>query len=456
MPEKLLIIDDDPHVLEAARLALLPSFAEVVTASTLPSLSRLEDVDAVLLDMNYGPGEHSGREGLAALASIRSRDPSLSVVCVTAFGEIDLAVEAMRRGAVDFLVKPWANERLVSTVKNAVALTLARRASAATPAAAHSATDDDPERLEPIAVSAAMKQCWALAGQVANSDANVLILGENGVGKEVVATEIHRRSRRHDRPFVAVDLGALPENLAESELFGHKKGAFSGAADDRVGRVVAAHGGTLFLDELANASLAVQAKLLRVIEQRALMPLGADAERKVDVRFIAATNASDEHLYDPEKFRIDLLFRLRTVEIRVPPLRDRPEDLAEMVPRFIERFAVKYGRDPAPVVSAAAWRRLESHRWPGNVRELRQAVERAMITSTGQALTPEDFHLVTPPQTSKDDGERFTKAAVTLEALERAAVQRALERHQGNVTRAAAELGITRSAMYRRMEKYGL
>ena len=449
MPGRLLIIDDDPHVLEAAKLALAPRFASVDTALSPDALGALEDVDAVLLDMNYGPGEHSGRAGLAALASVRATDPNLSVVCLTAFGEVELAVEAMRRGAVDFLVKPWENERLIATAVSAVALTRARRTSAA-PTANAPLLDDE----EPVSESASMKQCLALARQVAKSDANVLILGENGVGKEVVAHEIHRWSDRSARPFVAVDLGALPDSLSESELFGHRRGAFSGATEDRVGRLVAADGGTLFLDELANASLAVQAKLLRVIEQRTVSTLGADTERKVDVRFIAATNATDEHLYDTERFRIDLLFRLRTVEIRVPPLRARPEDLRALVSRFVERFATKYGRAPRPELQPAAWRRLKEHSWPGNVRELRQAVERAMITSTSGMITPDDFHLVTPPQSRA--AAPAGGGPVTLEALEQAAVAKALERHQGNVTRAATELGITRSALYRRMEKYGL
>ncbi len=453
MSGRLLIIDDDPHVLEAARLALQPQFSSIQTASSPAALDGPRDVDAVLLDMNYGPGEHTGRTGLAALDTVRARDPTLSVVCLTAYGEIDLAVEAMRRGAVDFLVKPWENERLKATATNAVALTRARRESAERQEVVD-ALAAPPLGSAPVAASVAMRRCLALAQQVAKSDANVLILGENGVGKEIVAHEVHRWSLRRRQPFVAVDLGALPDTIAESELFGHKKGAFSGAAEDRVGRVIAADGGTLFLDELANASLALQAKLLRVIEQRKVVTLGSDVERGVDVRFIAATNATDEHLYDRERFRVDLLFRLRTIEIRVPPLRERPEDIRALVPHFLEQFATKYRQGAVPTISDQAWRHLLEHRWPGNVRELRQAVERAVIVSSRAALGPDDFQLVAPPP--RHDSLDAPGGAMTLEALERSAVSRALARHQGNVTRAAAELGITRSALYRRMEKYGL
>lgn len=448
---RVLICDDDPHILEATRFALEAQVAALVTASSPDQLEALlgDPFDVVLLDMNYSPGEDNGDEGLAALAMLRERDPEIAVVCMTAYGDIELAVEAMRRGATDFLIKPWENAKLVATVRAAGELTLARRQRSHAQAAIKELAAVEPEV---IAESAAMRDCLALAERVAATDANVLILGENGVGKEVVAELLHAVSPRADGPFVAVDLGAMPDNLAESELFGHKKGSFSGATDSRLGRVAAAEGGTLFLDEVANASLPLQAKLLGLLERRRFTPLGSDKERSINVRVVAATNASDEQLRDPGRFRLDLLFRLRTVEIRVPPLRDRLDDLEALVQHFLARFSQRHRRDGLSL-NSDAWQALRTHRWPGNVRELRQAVERAVITAPASELVAADFAL---SPNSVSQRPLADSEPMTLDALEKAALERALRRHQGNVTRAADELGLTRPAFYRRMEKYGL
>lgn len=446
---RVLVCDDDGHILEATRFALEPEVSAVVTVNNPRELSAAlgEPFDVVLLDMNYGPGRDTGEEGLAALAELRAHDPEVAVVCMTAYGDIELAVEAMRRGATDFLIKPWENAKLLATVRASAELTGAKRERSHAVAIAQELGAVEPEV---IAVSPAMQDCLALAKRVAATDANVLVLGENGVGKEVVAELIHAASPRSSGPFVAVDLGAMPENLAESELFGHRKGSFSGATENRLGRVAAADGGTLFLDEIANAPLALQAKLLGLLERRRFTPLGSDKERTSDVRVIAATNASDEQLLDAERFRMDLLFRLRTVEIRVPPLRDRPEDLPALVDHFHSRFVRRHQRAVLPL-HPSAWNALREHAWPGNVRELRQAVERAVITARGPEILAADFALV-PARTAPVSPSE----PMTLEALERSALERALRRHQGNVTRAADELGLTRPAFYRRMEKYGL
>jgi DNA-binding NtrC family response regulator len=453
--ERIAIVDDDGDVREAARLVLKRRFAQV-TASNSPAalvetMGAAPPLDAVLLDMNFTRGDDSGADGLAWIDRLLDRDPDLSVVCFTAYGDIDLAVESMRRGACDFVVKPWENERLVATMRSAVELSRTRREAGEGRERVRELAR--PPSAPPIvARSTAFRQVLSLAQRVAPTEASVLILGENGVGKEVIAREIHRLSSRANEPFVAIDLGALPDTLAESELFGHRKGGFTDAKSDRVGRVAAADGGTLFLDEIANASSTLQQKLLTLLERREITPVGSDRPRAIDVRIIAATNATRSQLSSPQKFRADLLYRLNTVELLVPPLRERLEDISALVEQFAGEFARKYGK-PRRLPNSAAMSALIAHDWPGNVRALRHAVERATILAQGEALGLADFAL---NSTAPEDTATAGGNPVTLEALERSAIATALERHKGNASQAAAELGITRQSLYRRMSKHGV
>jgi DNA-binding NtrC family response regulator len=453
--ERIAIVDDDGDVREAARLVLKRRFAQV-TASSSPAalvetLGAAPPLDAVLLDMNFTRGDDSGADGLAWIDRLLDRDPHLSIVCFTAYGDIDLAVESMRRGACDFVVKPWENERLVATMRAAIELSRTRREAGAGRERVRELARL-PSALPIVARSTAFRQALSLAQRVAPTDASVLILGENGVGKEVIAREIHRLSNRANEPFVAIDLGALSDALAESELFGHRKGGFTDAKSDRVGRVAAADGGTLFLDEVANASAMLQQKLLTLLERREITPVGADRPRSIDVRVIAATNATRSQLSSPQKFRADLLYRLNTVEVLVPPLRERRDDIPALIEQFAGEFSRKYGK-PLRLPDPRAMAALISHDWPGNVRALRHAVERATILAQNDTLTLSDFALKVAAS-----GESLIASddPVTLEALERSAIAAALDRHKGNASQAAAELGITRQSLYRRMSKHGI
>jgi DNA-binding NtrC family response regulator len=453
--ERIAIIDDDSDVRETARLVLKRRFAQV-TASNSPAalvetLGAAPPLDAVLLDMNFSRGDDTGADGLAWIDRLLDKDPQLSVVCFTAYGDIDLAVESMRRGAVDFVVKPWENERLVATMRSAVELSRTRREAGEGRERVRELARP-PSATPIVARSQAFRQALTLAQRVAPTDASVLILGENGVGKEVIAREIHRLSNRADEPFVAIDLGALPDTLAESELFGHRKGGFTDARTDRAGRVVAADGGTLFLDEIGNASPTLQQKLLTLLERREITPVGDDRSRSIDVRIIAATNLTRSQLAQPQRFRTDLLYRLNTVEILVPPLRERREDIPALIEQFSAEFSRKYGK-PSRVPNLQAMQALAKHEWPGNVRALRHAVERATILAQGDAFALSDFAL--KPATV-DDPLAETGEPPTLEALEKAAIAAALQRHKGNASHAAAELGLTRQSLYRRMSKHGL
>lgn len=451
--ERIIITDDDQSVLDSARLVLSRRFATVLTANHPSSLQRLMEqgaADAVLLDMNFRRGDDQGADGLAWIDRLLNTWPHLSIVCLTAYGDIDLAVECIRRGAVDFVVKPWDNERLVATLRSAVELSKTRRAAGASQERFRAIAQPSLGQ-HIIARSPAFRDTLALAQKVAPSDANVLILGENGVGKEVVAREIHRLSGRSTEAFIAIDLGSIPEQLVESELFGHKKGGFTDARTDRAGRIAAADGGTLFLDEVGNASASLQQKLLNLLERREITPVGSDVARAVDVRVIAATNATRADLTDKRKFRPDLFFRLNTIEIAVPPLRERKEDIEPLLDQFAEVFARRYGK-PVRRPDAGALQMLLDHDWPGNVRALRHAVERATILAIGPSFSRADFALGSQQTGPAGEGT----SASTLDELERQAIVAALKRHGGNATHAATELGITRQALYRRLAKHGL
>lgn len=443
MAARILVIDDDDDVLTAARLLLKPHFGHVVTASAPERIESLMDdtaVDVFLLDMNFAIGKNSGAEGLKWLQRILERDPDAVVVLMTAFGDLNTAVRAMREGAADFVLKPWNNDKLVATLTVAASLrqsrVTVRALSAPQPARAM------------VAASSAMRKVIGIIERVAPTDVSVLVRGENGTGKELVAQSLHRLSTRADKALVAVDLGAVSESLFESELFGHRKGAFTGADSDRPGRFQAANGGTLFLDEIGNLPPRLQTKLLRALESREIVPLGSDQPSAVDVRLIAASNQDLEGRIRDGRFREDLLYRLNTIEIVVPPLRERMSDLPPLVAHFLELHGRRHGRTDCRITDAAM-RALARHHWPGNVRELSHTIQRAMILGESEVLDADAFSFA-PAHADAEQED------LNLDANERRIVKRALERNSGNITHAAEDLGITRAALYRRIEKFGL
>ena len=457
----ILIVDDDEDILTAARLLVRRNFASVVTTrdpEQVPDLLGEYDIDVVLLDMNFGPGESSGRQGLEWIGRILDIDPQMVVVMITAHGSVNTVVEAMKRGATDFVSKPWQNEKVVATLSAAVSLHRSRAETESLRQAnrvLREATSAPRENL--VGQSAEMNEVLSVVGRAAPTDANVLILGENGTGKELVAREIHRQSGRSREVFLAVDLGSISESLFESELFGHRKGAFTGATDDRPGRFQAAHGGTLFLDEIGNLPMHLQAKLLSALETRQVTVVGSDQPEPVDVRVIAATNTPADVLRDERRFRPDLLFRLNTVEITVPPLRRRPDDVLPIARHYAEIYSRKYGKR-LKTFSAAAREAMRVYDWPGNVRALRHAVERAVILARNDVLEANDLQLDSGG-TANQVAEMIEMAEVpvlNLEQMERQAVEKALHKHKFNISQAAKELGLTRASLYRRMEKYGL
>jgi len=455
----ILVVDDDDDILTAARLLLQRRFANVVTCrrpERIPDLMARHGFDAVLLDMNFGPGESSGEQGIAWLRRILDIDPNVVVLMITAHGSVETAVEAMKHGATDFVTKPWQNEKVVATVSAAVELHRSREEAAslrtANVALRAAAAGSN---LQIIAESEAMQQVFSLVERAAPTDANVLILGENGTGKELIARRLHELSSRARQVFLAVDMGAISESLFESELFGHRKGAFTGAAEDRLGRFQAADGGTLFLDEIGNLPLHMQAKLLSALEQREVTPVGADRPQPFDVRVIAATNTPVEHLRDADLFRPDLLFRLNTVEITIPPLRRRKDDILPIARHFASLYAKKYGKS-ARGFSAAAEAALLDYHWPGNVRALRHAVERAVILAGGSRLEPPDLQLDYPDVAVSSRAVTAIPTILNLDELEKTTIEKALRKHGFNISRAAEELGLTRASLYRRMEKHGI
>jgi DNA-binding NtrC family response regulator len=457
---RCLVIDDDPDILLSARLLLRDLFTHVETHEAPADAMRAftsEGADVILLDANFGRGATNAAEGFHWLGEFLKADPQAVVVMITAHGGVNIAVEAMKRGATDFVSKPWSNERLLATVRTAASLRSSRQAvvterKRAVAIAAPAAGGETPL----LGDSPAMRRVYQLIEKAGPTEANVLILGENGTGKELVARELHRRSRRADNVMVSVDLGAVAENLFDSELFGHVKGAFTDARGDRIGRLQAAEGGTLFLDEVGNLPLHLQPKLLTALEQRQIVPVGANKPVPIDVRVIAATNLPPEQLADEALFRQDLLFRLNTVEIELPPLRERREDIPLLVDHYVGLYSKKYGK-PGRRIPPAVMAALEAYDWPGNVRALRHAAERAVILAADDAFTADDFSLSRaaaprmaspPPMAAGSD--------LNLERAEKQMVEQALKKHAYNISSAAGELGLTRASLYRRMDKHGL
>lgn len=452
---KILIIDDDEDILQAAHLLLKQHAAQVHTElkpETIPSLLKNESYDVIFLDMNFAKGATSGREGFDWLNKILEIDPSTVVVLITAFGDVEMAVRAIKEGATDFILKPWQNERLIATFSAAMNLRQSRiEANNLRSRQKQLSADLDQPFHDFIGHSPAMQAVFSAIQKVAKTDANVLILGENGTGKELVARELHRQSSRAGEVFISVDMGALSETLFESELFGHVKGAFTDAREDRAGRFEIASGGTLFLDEIGNLPLTLQAKLLSVIESRKVIRLGSNKPIAIDVRLICATNLSIHEMVAQNKFRLDLLYRIHTVEIRLPPLRERTEDIPILVDHFLKIYSKKY-HSSLKRMSPATMKRLEKYHWPGNVRELQHAIERAIIMSESRVLQPSDFFF--PAQETKGDSLIFED--YNLEEIERLIIHKAINKHGGNITYAAKELGLSRASLYRRLEKYGL
>lgn len=453
---RILIVDDDQDILVAGKMLLKRHFSQVDICNRpeqIPSLLAEQSYHCILLDMNFGPGESNGEQGYRWLEKILAIDPQAVVIMITAHGDMEVAVEAMKRGATDFIAKPWHNNKVLATVSSAVKLSSSRTEANELRSANSLLAEVTSQSSQPIiAGSAAMRQALNMLERSAPTEANVLILGENGTGKELIARAIHGQSPRHNKVFMSVDLGAVAESLFESELFGHRKGAFTGANEDRTGRLLAADGGTLFLDEIGNLPLHLQAKLLTVLAQRQVIPLGSNQAKAFDVRVIAATNLPLAQLHDEQRFRQDLLFRLNTVEIQLPPLRERQQDIAAIAEYYLRHYCRKYQKQQKQL-SPDALAQLQTYHWPGNIRELRHALERAVILSENHKLEAGDFQLNTKTPSPRPDADLHS---FNLEELERQAVEGALKAHRYNISHAAKALGLTRAALYRRMEKHGL
>lgn len=449
-PLRILAADDQEHILEALDLLLHPQGYRVDKVRS-PALAREAlgsiSYDAILIDLNYTRDTTSGQEGLDLLSQIVALDATVPVIVMTAWANVELAVEAMRRGARDFVQKPWENERLISILRTQVELHRALQQAARLEAENRLLRAEG--RPEFIATAPAMQSVLETITRVGPSDANVLITGEHGTGKEVVAQTLHALSARASRALVAVNTGAIPDGVFESELFGHVKGAFTDARMDRIGRFELADGGTIFLDEIGNVPLRQQAKLLRVLESGEIERVGSSRPRRVNVRVLSATNTDLPAGCASGQFREDLLFRLNTVEIHIPALRERREDIPALAAHFLSRYAARYRR-PVQGFDPAAIQALKQYSWPGNVRELEHTIERAVLMCRTELIQPADLSLSSPRSQPQNLEE------LSLEAVEAVLVRKALQRFQGNVSQAAEALGLSRGALYRRMEKYGV
>ena len=454
IPASILIVDDDPGILTASQMFLKQLFIVIQVErdpQNIPALISTQKFDVILLDMNFTIGKDDGSEGIYWLNRILEQDPSSVVVFITAFGGVDLAVEAMRSGAFDFIVKPWKNERLLRVIRTALKLSETIKV-AEKYRHRQEQLQQDMDHLSGtiIGSSLAMQKVFDLVGKVADTEADILLLGENGTGKELIAREIHRKSSRKDEVFINVDLGAIHDNLFESELFGHVKGAFTDASTDKPGRFEIASGGTLFLDEIGNLSLPLQAKLLSVLQNRKVTRLGSNQEIPVDVRLICATNMPLYEMTQRKEFREDLLYRINMVEVRIPPLRERTGDIQPLSEYFLQRYSRKHKRQGLSIPRRTL-ERLEKYSWPGNVRELQHAIERAVILAEDNVLNFSDlitdFSVQADPQKAND---------LNLLRMEKKLILKAISNNRGNMTRVAADLGIARAALYRRLKKHGL
>ena len=447
----ILIIDDDQGVLESLVLLLRGESKKVLTLldpKQLHSTLKPGLFDVVLLDMNFSTGRNTGNEGLFWLSEIKKTDPLVSVIMITAYGDVDLAVKTMKGGAVDFIQKPWKSEKLISTLNAACQLSASRRKVEQLQTEKQVLKEDVTRNYEKIVGhSPRIQHLHEIIRKVARTDTSVLIQGENGTGKELIAWEIHKQSLRSDQLFITVDLGALSESLFESELFGHTKGAFTDAKEERKGRFEAANGGTLFMDEIGNLPLHLQSKLLSALQSRQIIPVGSNTPVPIDVRIISATNQQLSQLVAKGHFREDLYYRINTIQIESPALRDRDQDMEILAEHFLRKFSLKYGK-PGLRISGKAMDKLNRHQWPGNIRELQHAIENIVIMSDSDTILPEDVNLVSPTL-SEDQG-------LNLETVEKNTIRKALLKYKGNYSTIAAELGISRTTLYHKIRKYGL
>lgn len=452
----ILIIDDDEDVLLTTRLLLKKLYDNVITRDSPKELNRListEDIDLIVLDMNYRIGFNDGKEGIYWLEHIKSINPKIVIVLMTAYGEVEMAVNAIKLGAFDFILKPWSNEKFLATIHAGLELSKANRENSILKHTNKSLQDNTNLKFGPIiGKSEPMSAVLKIVEKVSSTEATVLILGENGTGKQHLAREIHKLSTRNNGPFIHVDLGSLSENLFESELFGHRKGAFTDAKEDKPGRFEMAENGTIFLDEIGNLPLKLQTKLLTVLQDKKLSRLGESNERPFNARLLFATNAPLNEWVTEGKFRQDLLFRINTVEIVVPPLRDRPEDIADFINHYLGLYKQRYHKSHLKI-SSDAMKVLEAHTWPGNVREIQHTIERGVIMADDNEVKTSDFNLVSAKPGTVGANEYDN---LNLNDIERLLVQKALEKHNSNISKAAKELGLTRAALYRRMEKFNL
>lgn len=451
----ILIIDDNKDILFALNMLLKPMSESIKFATSPQKIEQFMHEfkpDIIMLDMNFSKDAISGQEGFDTLERILEIDKNAVVICMTAYADTDKAVNAIRHGATDFIAKPWDREKLLATLHSANELKRTKSENARLKEQVQAISSPTPASTLIIGNSPVMQQVFSTIGKVSQTDANILILGENGTGKDLVARMIYETSPRAENPFIPIDLGAIPEQLFESELFGYEKGAFTDARKAKAGRMEIANKGTLFLDEIGNLTLPMQAKLLTALEKRVINRLGSTQSIPIDIRLICATNADIFNMVNEERFRQDLLYRINTIEIHLPPLRERGEDILLLANHFMERYAKKYNKKIANINSEAG-NRLMQYGWPGNVRELQHAIERAIILCDSGTLKPEHFSLNTVQSTPKKHTQSQPK---TLAEIEKQAISEALIRCSGNVSKAATELGITRFALYRKMEKYEL
>jgi two-component system response regulator HydG len=451
---KIVIVDDDRDILTTAKMVLKQQFSEVITLpqpDSIPDILKEKNCDVIILDMNFTPGETTGKEGIEWLKQIRKIDPEVQVLMETAYGNIDLAVKAIKLGATDFLEKPWSKEKLLATVMATYKLSQSKKQIYRLQTRQKVLSNDlDQEFSEIIAKSRVMKQILQAIAKVSPTDANVLILGNNGTGKELIARAIHRASLRNEEPFIKVDLGAIAETLFETELFGHVKGAFTDAKEDRAGRFEVASGGTLFLDEIGNLSFQLQSKLLTALQTKEIIRVGSNKPVTVDIRLICATNKPIYSMVEENGFRQDLLYRINTVEIKLPDLHERSEDIILLANFFLKRSKVKYNR-PEIIIGSDTYKKLLEYKWPGNIRELQHAVERAVIMTDNAVLGPQDFLLESHAEVPvKQIGSG------KIEDYEKTAILNAIKKNKGNLSKASKELGFGRSTLYRKMKKYRL
>lgn len=450
---KILMIDDDEDVLLAAKMLLKKQGHHVIMEKNpkkIPFLLHNDTYDVILLDMNFSKDITSGKEGFYWLEQILTHDPSSVVIMITAFGDVEMAVRALKAGATDFILKPWQNEKLIATISTAIRLKNSYNEVDKLKKAKEMLEEQISKPFgEIIGQSRAIQEVFTLIDKVAKTDANVLILGENGTGKELIARAIHQRSLRKDNSFVSVDMGAITETLFESELFGHKKGAFTDAREDRPGRFELANKGTLFLDEIGNLNMSLQSKLLSALQSRQVTRVGSNQHMPVDIRLICATNMPLTKMVQEGTFRQDLLYRINTVEIHVPPLCDRVEDIPLLAQHYLNYYSKKYHK-LVNSIAPEALDKLKRYAWPGNIRELQHAIERAVIMTDSESLQDSDFLLSRTVTSSANSN------TLNLDEVEKTAIVKALSMHSGNISKAADELGLTRASLYRRMEKYGI